>query len=81
MLARRLRTLARVGQLDDTSPDIREQARGTLENATHQLPVISVSCNEIQVSNGSLVEQTWLQLNPTGFHDVMTGVFDACFSR
>jgi hypothetical protein len=36
-----LRTLAHIAQLDDTSPDIREQARRTLENATHQLPAIS----------------------------------------
>jgi hypothetical protein len=36
-----LRTLAHVAQLDDTAPDIREQARRTLENATDQLPAIS----------------------------------------
>jgi hypothetical protein len=36
-----LRALARIAQLDDTAPDIREQARRTLENATHQLPASS----------------------------------------
>ena len=36
-----LRILARIAQLDDTAPNIREQARRTLENATHQLPPIS----------------------------------------
>lgn len=36
-----LRILARTAQIDDTAPDIREQARRTLENATHQLPPIS----------------------------------------
>jgi hypothetical protein len=36
-----LRTLAHFAQLDDTAPDIREQARRLLENATHQLPPIS----------------------------------------
>ena len=36
-----LRTLAHIVQLDDTAPDVREQARRTLENATHQLPAIS----------------------------------------
>jgi hypothetical protein len=36
-----LRTLARIAQLDDIAPDIREQARRTLENATHQLPATS----------------------------------------
>jgi hypothetical protein len=36
-----LRRLAHIAQLDDTAPDIREQARRTLENATHQLPAIS----------------------------------------
>jgi hypothetical protein len=36
-----LRTLAHIAQLDDAAPDIREQARRILENATHQLPAIS----------------------------------------
>jgi hypothetical protein len=36
-----LRALARTAQLDDNAPDIREQARRTLENATVQLPAIS----------------------------------------
>jgi hypothetical protein len=36
-----LRALAHFAQLDDTAPDIREQARRILENATHQLPAIS----------------------------------------
>ncbi len=36
-----LRALAHIAQLDDTAPDIREQARRILENATHQLPAIS----------------------------------------
>jgi uncharacterized protein (UPF0147 family) len=36
-----LRALAHIAQLDDTAPDIREQARRMLENATHQLPAIS----------------------------------------
>jgi hypothetical protein len=36
-----LRALARIAQLDDTAPDIREQAKRSLENATDQLPAIS----------------------------------------
>lgn len=35
------RTLAQIVQLDDTAPDMREQASRTLENATLQLPAIS----------------------------------------